>query len=335
VPVANLDGILERQLARTLERFDGAEVGLPGLGDKYEGKVRDCYSRDGQRIIVVTDRLSAFDVVLGTIPFKGQVLNQIAQHWFEATSEVAPNHVLSVPDPNVTIARECEPLPVEFVMRSYLTGTTSTSIWRAYERGDRTFCGHNLPEGLRQHEKLPAAILTPSTKAAKGEHDESVSREQLLERGVIGEQDFERGAAIAKALFAFGQERAAERGLILVDTKYELGKTPDGDIVVIDEIHTPDSSRYWYRDSYEQRMAAGEAPRSLDKEYVRRWMVDTHGYRGDGPPPPLTDEVRVEAARRYIEIFETVTGREFVPDESEPLARIADNLTKSTATRQS
>lgn len=320
--MARFDDLLHRALAHPLERtafFD--------LGRKYEGKVRDCYiPGDGRRILIATDRVSAFDVILGTIPFKGQVLNQMAAYWFDETRDLAPNHVLSVPDPNVTIARECEPLRAEFVMRAYLTGTTETSIWRAYERGDRVFCGHRLPDGLRQHERLPEPILTPSTKADKGGHDRSVSRDELIAMGAIAPDEFDRAAEIAHALFAFGQRRAAERGLILVDTKYELGKTPDGDIVVIDEIHTPDSSRYWYADDYDQRMAAGQAPRSIDKEYVRRWLVDTYGYRGDGPPPPIPDDVRVEAARRYIEIYEVITGRPFEPDSDEPVGRIARNL---------
>lgn len=318
----SLDDILRRQLGATLARTDFAK-----LGAKYEGKVRDNYTTaDGRRILVSTDRLSAFDVVLGTIPFKGQVLNQLAQYWFAETARVAPSHVLSVPDPNVMIGRECEPLRAEFVMRAYLTGVTSTSIWFAYERGDRVFCGHRLPEGMRKNERLPRPLLTPSTKAEKGGHDASVSHAELLASGAISAEDFDRGAAIAERLFAFGQQRAAERGLILADTKYELGRMPEGDIVVIDEIHTPDSSRYWYADDYEARLGRGEEPRGLDKEYVRRWLVSERGYRGDGPPPPLTDEVRLEAARRYIATFELICGRAFVPDTEDPVVRIARNL---------
>lgn len=315
--------ILQEQLAHTLDRTD-----LPTLGSKYEGKVRDCYvTDDNRRIIIVSDRLSAFDVVIGTLPFKGQVLNQIAEYWFEQCKDVAPSHVLSVPDPNVMIGRECRPLAAEFVMRSYLTGVTSTSIWRAYEGGARSFCGHALPEGMKKNEKLPTAILTPSTKAAKGDHDVSVSREELIEMGHISAEDFDKAAEIAHRLFAFGQKRAAERGLILVDTKYEIGVTPEGEMVLIDEIHTPDSSRYWYADDIEERLARGEEPRSLDKEYVRRWMAEEHDYRGEGPPPVLPDEVRVEAASRYIDIYELITGKEFVPDRTaNPQARIAANL---------
>jgi phosphoribosylaminoimidazole-succinocarboxamide synthase len=318
---ARLDEIIRSQLDRTL-----GETDFPGLGDKYEGKVRDNYTRGDERIIVVSDRLSTFDVVVGTIPFKGQVLNQLAQYWFEETKHIAPNHVRRVPDPNVMVVTECTPLKAEFVMRSYLTGVSMTSIWRAYERGERVFCGHELADGMKKNQKLPHPILTPSTKAEKGDHDVSVSAEELLGMGVITKEHFERGAAIAAALFEFGQRRAAERGMILVDTKYEMGLTKDGDVVVIDEIHTPDSSRYWYLDSYEERLAKAEEPRSLDKEYVRRWLVENHDYTGDGPPPVLPDEVRVEAAKRYIEIYELITGRPFVPDTTPPAQRIARNL---------
>ncbi len=315
--------ILHEQLKQTLDRTD-----FPSLGSKYEGKVRDCYmTDDNRRIIVVSDRISAFDVVLGTLPFKGQVLNQIAQYWFEVTKDVAPNHMLDVPDPNVMVGRECRPLKAEFVMRSYLTGVTSTSIWRAYEGGARTFCGHDLPEGMKKNQKLPKAILTPSTKAEQGDHDVSASREELIEMGHISAEDFDKAAAMVEELFAFGQKMAAERGLILVDTKYEIGVSPDGVMMLIDEIHTPDSSRYWFAEDYEARLAEGKEPRSLDKEYLRRWMAENHDYRGEGPPPKLPDEVRVEAAKRYIEIYELVTGKTFVPDRNpNTRARIADNL---------
>jgi phosphoribosylaminoimidazole-succinocarboxamide synthase len=311
---------IKAQLGKTLDKSS-----FPELGEKYEGKVRDCYTRDGRRTIVVTDRISAFDVILGTIPFKGQVLNRMAAFWFEATADLAPNHVVNVPDPTVMVARECKPLPVEFVMRSYLTGVTTTSIWYAYERGSRQFCGHELPEGMKKNQKLPRSLLTPSTKAEKGDHDRSVSRAEILEMGLLGEADFDEAAAMCARLFAFGQGEAARPGLILVDTKYEIGRRADGQLCFIDEIHTPDSSRYWYADDYESRLAAGQEPRGLDKEYVRRVLADG-GYRGDGPPPPLGDDVRCEAARRYIEVCELVTGRPFVPDTEEPTARIRRNL---------
>ena len=324
---SDLDAALRMQLRHPLEATPWTTIDGRTL-PRYDGKVRDCYidRERGERIIVVTDRLSAFDAVVGTIPSKGQVLNQLATFWFEKTKHIAPNHMLRVPDPNVMIARECEPLPVELVMRSYLTGVTSTSIWKAYEAGARTFCGHALPEGMVKNQRLPHPILTPSTKAAKGDHDVSVSRAELLAMGRIDPKIFDRAAEIAAALFAEGQRHAAAQGLILADTKYEMGLAPDGTITVIDEIHTPDSSRYWYADDYEARLASGEEPRSLDKEYVRRWLAGEAKWSGDGPPPVMPDEVRLEAARRYIASYELVTGTLFVPDTRDPLPRIAAAL---------
>ncbi len=319
------DATLRAQLGKTLTKID---LG-PAAGHAYFGKVRDNFTRDGRRIIVVSDRISAFDVVLGTIPFKGQVLSQLARYWFEETRHLVPNHVIAHPDPCVTVAHECEPLKAEFVMRSYLTGVTKTSIWVHYEKGSRLFCGHALPDGMRKNERLPRPILTPSTKAEQGGHDVSVSAEELVRLGAIDRPSFDHASEMCAKLFAFGQGRALERGLILADTKYELGwrKNADGsrEIVFIDEIHTPDSSRYWYADDYEERLGRGEEPRALDKEYVRRHYAAI-GYTGDGPPPPMPDDVRVEAARRYIAVFELLTGRTFEPDTEEPLARIKRNL---------
>jgi phosphoribosylaminoimidazole-succinocarboxamide synthase len=321
------DATLRAQLAQTLNATPWSAIGGRAL-PRYDGKVRDCYidAERGERIIVVTDRLSAFDAVVGTIPFKGQVLNQLATFWFEHTKHIAPNHMLRVPDPNVMIARECTPLPVELVMRAYLTGVTSTSIWYAYEQGARTFCGHALPEGMKKNQPLPAPILTPSTKAAKGDHDVSVSKQELLAMGRIAPDVFDRAAAIAAALFAAGQAHAAKQGLILADTKYEMGLDTAGEIVIIDEIHTPDSSRYWHADDYETRLARGEEPRSLDKEFVRRWLAGEAKWTGDGPPPHMPDEIRIEAARRYIASYDLVTGAAFAPDTREPVARIAAAL---------
>jgi phosphoribosylaminoimidazole-succinocarboxamide synthase len=301
------------------------DTNFEGLGERHPGKVRDSYVKGDRRTIVVTDRVSCFDVVVGTIPLKGQVLNQLAAFWFETTRSAAPNHLLDVPDPCVSVVQECELLPVEFVHRSYLTGSTNTSIWSAYERGDRVYCGHDLPDGMRRHEKLPEPLLTPTTKAPQGEHDMVASREELIESGAISEALYDEAARITGTLFQIGTDFAASRGLILVDTKYELGLGPDGKIVVIDEIHTPDSSRYWYVDGYEKAMSRGEAPPAIDKEYVRLWLGE-QGYKGDGPPPELPVEVRCEAARRYIEVFEQVTGRAFDPDTSEPKPRIERNL---------
>lgn len=313
--------LIQQALAHPLDRSD-----FPRLGKKYEGKVRDNYSTpDGRRVIVVTDRISAFDHVLGTLPLKGQVLNHAAAFWFASTAHIAPNHVLSVPDPNILIAQECTPLPVEMVVRAYLTGTTSTSIWVHYERGVREFCGHQLPDGLKKHAQLPEPILTPSTKAPHGDHDVSASREEILKISGMPASDFDTAAEMAMALFREGQRLCAARGLILVDTKYEFGKTKDGQIVVIDEIHTPDSSRFWYSASYEPRMAEGRDPESFDKEYVRRYLVD-QGYRGEGPIPVIPDGVRVEATRRYLEAVDRITGVPFVPNLAEPNGRMRQNL---------
>jgi phosphoribosylaminoimidazole-succinocarboxamide synthase len=319
VPV---DDALLRELCQcTLETTDFA-----GFGTRIEGKVRDSYVGEKHRTIVVSDRVSCFDVVVGTIPLKGQVLNQLAAFWFEKTRGIAPNHLVSVPDPNVSVVNEVEILPIEFIMRGYLTGVSSTSIWTAYERGDEVYCGHVLPKGLRKHQQLPGPMLTPTTKAERGEHDELISRDEIIERGILDAESYDGAGRIAARLFEEGQAWARKQGLLLVDTKYEIGLAEDGSFVVADEIHTPDSSRYWYADAYEGAMAAGQDPKALDKEYVRRWLVSEHGYRGDGPPPALTDEVRCEAARRYIQAYERITGRAFEPDVEPPVERIRRNL---------
>jgi phosphoribosylaminoimidazole-succinocarboxamide synthase len=316
------DSTVRQALASPLETTD-----LDELGVKYAGKVRDNYTApDGRRFIVVTDRISAFDRILGTLPLKGQLLNGVAAWWFEQTRHVAPNHVVDVPDPNVMVVRQCTPLPVEMVVRHHLTGTTSTSIWVHYSEGKREFCGYALPDGMRRHQQLPKPILTPSTKAEKGGHDISASREEILRLTGMPPSDFDRAAELAMALFEAGRRLCAERGLILVDTKYEFGKTAEGDIVVIDEIHTPDSSRFWFASSYEERFAAGEDPESFDKEYVRRHLAKG-GFTGNGPVPPIPDEVRVEATLRYIHAVETITGAPFQPNlDPDPLSRIRRNL---------
>jgi phosphoribosylaminoimidazole-succinocarboxamide synthase len=313
--------VLKSALATPLAATD-----FPRLGKKYEGKVRDNYTlSDGRRVLITTDRISAFDHVLGTLPLKGQVLNFVAAWWFEQTKHLVPNHVLSVPDPNALLAQECQPLPVEMVVRAYLTGTTSTSIWVHYERGAREFCGHHLPEGMKKHQRLPEPLLTPSTKAAHGDHDVSASREEILKLTGMPAAEFDQAAEYALTLFREGQRICSERGLILVDTKYELGKTPDGKIVVIDEIHTPDSSRFWYENTYAERFTSGRDPESFDKEYVRRWLVE-QGFRGEGAIPPIPDDVKIQAVLRYIEAVERITGMTFEPDLSEPNARLHRNL---------
>ncbi|HLT37215.1 MAG TPA: phosphoribosylaminoimidazolesuccinocarboxamide synthase [Enhygromyxa sp.] len=315
---------LERALAEHLV-LDELPDNFNVLGARYSGKVRENFTHDHERLIIVTDRVSAFDCVLGTIPFKGQVLNQLAGYWFEVTGDVFPNHVIDIPDAQATRAVECEPIKVEMVVRGYLTGSSSTSIWRAYQRGDRMFCGHRLADGMVRHQKLPENLVTPTTKADKGEHDQNASKAELVAMGVIDAELFDKLEQQCLQLFALGQKLAAERGLILVDAKYELGRRPDGEIVLIDEIHTPDSSRYWYVDGYQQAMAAGEDPRALDKEFVRRWLV-SQGFDGNGTPPALPDAIRIEAAQRYIETYERMTGREFVPDLAPPIERLTSKF---------
>ncbi|MFO0550193.1 MAG: phosphoribosylaminoimidazolesuccinocarboxamide synthase [Polyangiaceae bacterium] len=313
---------LQAGLKHTLDSAAPALIGAPASWRYYEGKVRDNYSLpNGTRLLVTTDRISAFDRVLTTLPLKGQVLNQVSAWWFERTRDIAPNHLVRVIDPQAIVARECTPLPVEMVVRAYLTGVTSTSIWTAYARGERTFAGHAIPDGLRKNDPLPAPILTPSTKAPKGGHDISVSRAELLAEGRIEPHVFDRAGELALALFKRGQALCAERGLILADTKYELGLAPDGEIVVIDEIHTPDSSRFWFASSYAERVAAGAEPESFDKEFVRRWLAG-QGFTGDGPIPAIPDDIRVEASARYIAAYEAITGTTFTPDFGEPLARL-------------
>ena len=296
-----------------------------GLGTKISGKVRDSYVVPGRRTLVVSDRVSCFDVVVGTIPLKGQILNQMAAFWFERTGDIARNHLESVPDPSVSIVQECTTLPVEFVMRGYLTGSSSTSIWMAYENGSREYCGHSLPDGLKRHEKLDAALLTPTTKAEQGDHDALISRAELIASGAITEAHYDEAHDIAQKLFAAGTRFAAKQGLILVDTKYEMGLDNEGRIIVIDEIHTPDSSRYWRSDDYEQSLCEGRSPTAIDKEYVRLWLGE-QGYKGEGTPPALPVEVRVEAATRYISAFEQISGTTFSADFEEPTSRIRRNL---------
>lgn len=316
------DDVLHDRLDHTLDATH-----LTDLGPRYQGKVRDTYRRDDELILVTTDRISAFDHVLNqTIPCKGQVLNQTAAYFFEATQDLVPNHVIDVPDPNVTVAQACTPIKVEFVVRGYLAG----HAWREYDRGARTLCGHRLPEGLRESEQLPTPIVTPTTKAETG-HDQDVTPEEAVASSQLSADEYDQLREWALALFARGTEMAAEQGLILVDTKYEFGRTPDGDFVLIDEVHTPDSSRYYYREGYEERLETGAPQEQLSKEFVREWLMD-HDFQGrDGETmPDLPPSFRVTVAKRYIELFETVTGRSFEPDlHPSPETRIAEALRRT------
>ncbi len=287
---------------------------LPGF---CVGKVRDNYDlADGRRIVIATDRQSAFDQVLTAVPFKGQVLNQTARFWFDATGDIVANHVLDYPDPNVMVVKKLEMLPIEIVVRDYLTGSTSTSIWPMYEAGQRRMYGVDFPDGLRKSEKLPQTIITPTTKAAHGEHDMPVSPGAVVERNLLSREQWDTVAAAALGLFARGQEIAAENGLILVDTKYEFGMDGDGRIMLADEIHTPDSSRYWKAASYPARFEAGENPESLDKDFLRLWIKDRcDPYRE--PIPDIPRDTLIEFSRRYITLYETVTGRPFEPADAD------------------
>ena len=289
------------------------DTDFPGLTGRISGKVRDSYVVGDKRVLVVTDRISAFDRILGTIPFKGQVLNQLAAFWFTRTRDVVPNHMLNVPDPNIMIVAECDQLPLEFIVRGYITGVTKTSAWSAYAAGARTFCGNLLPDDLNRNQQLARPILTPTTKHE--EHDRNISRDEAIAERLIDGPTFDAAAEICLQLYDAGVHHAAQQGLILVDTKYEIGAR-DGKLIVSDEIHTPDSSRYWFADTYATLFAAGEGQRKLDKEYVREWLA-ARGFCGDGPVPELPEEVRIEAAKRYIEAYERVTGLSFKPvDES-------------------
>jgi len=318
---------IAQQLKFTLKGTDFLD-----FGDKYEGKVRDNYSqvaKDGskKRIIIVTDRLSAFDRIITTIPFKGQVLNQMAKFWFEQTADIIENHVIEFPYPNVVVAKECQPLPVEMVVRGYLTGVTTTSVWYHYQNGGRNFCGNALADGMKKDQKFDSPILTPSTKAEHGGHDESVSKEEIVGRGLLNEKDFDFMAEASMKLYQRGVEIAAKQGIILVDTKYEFGRDSSGNIILIDEIHTPDSSRFWYADEYEKRFKKGDEQKRIDKEYLRKWLADK-GFLGEGEVPEIPDDVRVETARRYIEAYELITGQVFEAEVGDVLERLTGNLAK-------
>jgi phosphoribosylaminoimidazole-succinocarboxamide synthase len=305
-----------------------ADATIPQLPNHYAGKVRDNYDlADGRRVIIATDRLSAFDRIITAIPLKGQVLTQIARFWFDATCEICPNHVIEYPDPNVLVCRRLAIMPVEIVVRDYLAGTTATSIWPMYKAGRREIYGIRFPDGLRENQKLPSTIVTPTTKAFDGGHDEPLTADEIVARSLLAPEQWRTVLERALALFARGREIARERGLILVDTKYEFGFDPAGRITLADEIHTPDSSRYWLAESYAGRFAAGEPPESLDKDFVRRWVTARCDPYRD-PIPPIPREVVAEAARIYIGVFETITGQSFdFPDPALPiLSRIRANL---------
>lgn len=309
-----------------METLVKTDFRFPGQTAEYHGKVRDVYTIDNDLLVMVaTDRISAFDVILPKgIPFKGQVLNQIAEYFLDATSDIVPNWKVAVPDPMATVGKKCQPLKIEMIVRGYLTG----SAWREYQNGACEICGVAIPEGMRENQKFEHPILTPTTKADEG-HDENISREEIIACGIVPEDVYEQVERYALALFGRGQQMAAERGLILVDTKYEFGLL-DGKVILIDEIHTPDSSRYFYADGYEERFEKGEPQRQLSKEFVRQWLI-SNGFMGkEGQEvPEMTDEYCQEVSQRYIELYEHITGKKFQPaDESALEQRIFDNVSE-------
>lgn len=302
-----------------------AAVDLEGFGDKEQGKVRDIYRLgDDRRLLITTDRISAFDRVLGLIPYKGQVLNQLAAWWFAQTADIVANHVISVPDPNVMLAREAQALPVEVIVRGYITGVTSTSLWTLYQAGVERPYGLDLPPGLQKNDRLPEPVITPTTKAERGQHDERLTSDEVVERGLVEPELWEEVKRVAVALFKRGQSVAMRGGLVLVDTKYEFGLI-DGKLALIDEIHTPDSSRYWVAQSYGPAKRAGREPESFDKEFLRLWYV-ARDYKGEGEAPPLPASVVAQLAARYITAYEKLTLENFAPGELPAAARIARNL---------
>ncbi|MFH1012353.1 MAG: phosphoribosylaminoimidazolesuccinocarboxamide synthase [Candidatus Peregrinibacteria bacterium] len=314
--------IIQANLKNTLDKTD-----LRGIKKVYKGKVRDVYEKDGKKIFVATDRQSAFDRILASIPFKGAVLNQFSQFWFEQTKDIVKNHMIAVPDPNVMVAKPVAIFPVEVVVRGYITGSTDTSAWMSYQKGERLFCGIKLPEGLKKNQKFDTPILTPTTKSEK--HDEKVSREEIIRRGLVAEEKWDKIEDYALKIFAKGQKIAAGKGYILVDTKYEFGQDQEGNIVLADEVHTPDSSRYWIADTYQAKIAAGKEPDNFDKEFLRLWFRQHCDPYNDPKLPPAPDDLVEELSYRYIDIYEKITGRTFQYRADQPIHdRIQKNLDK-------
>lgn len=303
--------------------FESSNLPLP---QRSSGKVRDWYQLpDHRRLIITSDRLSAFDRNLAVIPYKGQVLNQLAAWWFNQTADVIPNHLLSVPDPHASEVLDVDPLPVEVIVRGYITGVTSTALWYRYSLGERSIYGYQFPDGMQKNQKLQQPIITPTTKGGASGHDERLTCNEVVEKGYLDEESWQQIQNAALAIYNRGQEVAQKSGLILVDTKYEFGRTLNGEIVLIDEVHTPDSSRFWKIESYMQRFKAGLEPENFDKEFIRRYYADL-GYRGDGQPPQVPDELWVQASQRYILIYEMFTGTTFQAGEYPVEPRLLNNL---------
>lgn len=300
-------------------------VNLTGFGEKHSGKVRDCYIVDGKRILITTDRISAFDRVLGCIQHKGQVLNQLAQFWFDKTSDIIPNHLISVPDPNVTIAKDCQTYPIEIIVRGYISGSTTTSLWYNYDQGKRKIYGLKFPGGLKKNQKLPQPVITPTTRATGPDgHDEKISKTEIIRRKIIPKNVYEQMENTALALFERASSICAKAELILVDTKIEFGDY-NGELTVIDEIFTPDSSRFWIKGTYKQRLEKGKEPENFDKEFFRLWYTKK-GYRGDGKAPQMPDYYRQLVSRKYRKLYEMITSKKFKRAKQPAIQRIKNNL---------
>lgn len=303
------------------------EINIPELGEKKHGKVRDFYFKGDEMITITTDRQSAFDVILGHIPFKGTVLNQISAFWFEHTKDIVDNHVISVPDPNVLVSKKCKGIPIEMIVRGYISGSTNTSIWYSYNKGERNIYGLDFPDGLKKNQKLPTPVITPTTHADYGGHDERLTREKIITSGIINPEIYKQMEEATLALYQRGNEIAEKAGLILVDTKYEFGLV-DGKLVLMDELHTPDGSRFWLKDTYEKHFNEGEEPDNFDKEFIRLWYAKRIDPYKD-KIPPMPQDLIVSASKRYIEIYERITGQTFKVYEYPIEKRIIENLKKA------
>ncbi|MFW5703753.1 MAG: phosphoribosylaminoimidazolesuccinocarboxamide synthase [Patescibacteria group bacterium] len=303
-------------------------IDIPGFTTKLQGKVRDIFIKNGMRILVTTDRQSAFDHILGNIPYKGSVLNKLSQFWFELTEHIVKNHMIAVPDPNVMVCHECQPIALEVVVRGYMTGVTKTSLWHHYEQGERTIYGINFPDGMNKNQQLPQPVITPTNhEAATQGHDRIMTKQEILDQKIVSPELYEKIEHTALKLFEFGSSFCRQKGLILVDTKYEFGLL-DGELILIDEIHTPDSSRFWKLESYEERINNKQEPENFDKEFLRLWYA-SRGFTGEGTPPPITEELIIALAERYIQVFETITGNNFVSYSYPITDRIVNNIQRS------
>ncbi len=302
------------------------KTNFKNLGERKQGKVRDTYIFDDKRIIIVTDRQSAFDKVLGLIPYKGAVLNLLAAFWFDVTKKIIPNHMISVPDPNASIVKNCELVPIEMVVRGYITGVTDTSIWGSYEKGERVIYGIKFPDGLKKNQKLPKPVITPTTKADVG-HDERLTEKEILEKKIVSPKIWKQMKEVALKVFEKGSKVCDKAGIILADTKYEFGML-DGKLVLIDEVHTPDSSRFWVKKTYKQRLKEGKEPESMDKEPLRIWFKE-HGYSGEGKAPKMDDEFLTHMSKLYIGIYEKITGKKFKTFDYPIEQRIKQNIKKA------